>query len=114
MGLYKPKRNKKSIIKYLNKKFGKKYFIYDFDYINKKSIVRFNCPIVGHGDFSFQVDSIYRSNGCPVCSYNTSKRKRVESVIKKNNELRKVREKNWLSYVKNTHGDLYDYSLVDQ
>jgi len=113
MGFYKPERNKKSIIKYLNKKFGKKYFIYDFDYNNKKSIIRFNCPIDGHGDFSFQVDSMYSSNGCPICSYNKSKSKRVDSIIKKNSELRKVREKNWLSYVKNTHGELYDYSLVD-
>ena len=113
MGVIKSKRDKNSILTYLENKFGDKYSIYDFDYTDKKSIIRFNCPVEGHGDFSFQVDTMYNSNGCPVCSYKKSQNKRTQSIIKKNEQLRKVRQKKWLSYVKDRHGNLYDYTLVD-
>ena len=89
-------RTKKDVIQYLNEKFEGKYKIYDFKYEDKRTVIKFNCPIEGHGDFSFQVGNMYRSNGCPVCSYEDSIEKRTEGVRKHNESTRKSREKKWI------------------
>ena len=93
-------RSTENVTQYLNEKFEGKYKIYDFKFEDKRTVIKFNCSIEGHGDFSFQVDSMYRSKGCPVCSYEDSIEKRTESIIKHNESTRKSRELKWLEKVK--------------
>jgi hypothetical protein len=106
-------RSTENVIQFLDEKFDGKYKIYDFKYEDKRTVIKFNCPIEGHGDFSFQVDSMYTSNGCPVCSYENSIEKRTESVRKHNESTRKSRELKWIQEVKVKHDCFYDYSLVE-
>ena len=106
------RRTKEDVFQFLNERFDGKYKIYDFEYGDKRTVITLNCSFEGHGDFSFQVDSMYTSNGCPVCSYENSIEKRTASVRKHNESTRKSRELKWLERVKIKHGDLYDYSLV--
>ena len=105
-------RSTENVIQFLNEKFDGKYKIYDFKYEDKRTVIKFNCPIEGHGDFYFQVDSMYTSNGCPVCSHENSQEKRTESIRKHNEFTRKSRELKWIQEVKVKHDGFYDYSLV--
>jgi hypothetical protein len=107
------KRSTENVIQYLNEKFEGKYKIYDFKYEDKRTLLRFYCPIEGHGDFSFQVNTIYKSNGCPVCSYENSQEKRTEGLRRQIETSKEKRRLKWIDKVKSTHGDLYDYSLVE-
>lgn len=106
------KRSTKSVIQYLNEKFDSKYKIYDFKYEDKRTIVTLNCPIEEHGDFSFQVDSMYISNGCSKCRREESQANRTAGVRKHNESTRKSREKKWIEEVKVKHDGFYDYTLV--
>jgi len=106
------KRSTKNVIQYLNEKFDSKYKIYDFKYEDKRTIVTLNCPVEGHGDFSFQVDSMYTSNGCSECRREESQANRTAGVIRHNESTRKSREKKWIEEVKVKHDGFYDYSLV--
>ena len=105
-------RTTENVIQYLNEKFEGKYKIYDFKYEDKRTVVTLNCPIEGHGDFSFQVSSMYRSNGCSVCRSPESQASRTAGVRRHNESTRKSREQKWIEEVKTIHDGLYDYSLV--
>ena len=105
-------RSTENVIKYLNDKFDGKYKIYDFKYEDKRTVVTLNCPVKDHGDFSFQVDSMYSSNGCSSCRSEESQANRNEGIRRHNESTRESRELKWIKEVKVIHEGLYDYSLV--
>ena len=112
IGASNKKITKENVVKLLNEKFENKYEIYDFEYEDRRTYIKLNCPIEGHGDFEIQVRGIRRSPGCPNCSREDSQSKRTEGLRKQIKSSRKFRELKWIEEVEEIHGDLYDYSLV--
>ena len=82
-----------------NQKHNGKYNYSKTIYKNKRTNVIITCPI--HGDFEQNPEVHLRGSGCPKCGKSISSNKRLkpkETIIEE---------------FKKTHGDKYDYSLVD-
>ena len=106
-------RSTENVNQFLNEKFEGKYKIYDFKYEDKRTVIKFNCSIEGHGDFSFQVDSMYTSNGCPICRREDTQHLRNAGLHKQIEDSLEERKQKWLNKVKKIHGEKYDYSKVE-
>ena len=81
-------------------KVHKGYYIYDkVDYTDSTTKVCIICPM--HGEFWQAPVSHVRGEGCPKCANN-----------RRGNALRGNKE-NFISAARKTHGDKYDYSMVE-
>jgi hypothetical protein len=80
-------------------KHGDKYDYSLVNYIDSKSKVKIICPI--HGEFEQAAVSHVRGKGCKQCGTNTVRNKLKFDINK------------FIDNAKKTHGDKYDYSLVE-
>lgn len=83
----------------LKNKFGDLYNLSKVNYINSECNVELICQI--HGSFIRNAGKLLHSNGCQKCNKE-----------KADNNQRKSIDKLLIDF-KKTHGDRYDYSLVD-
>ena len=81
-------------------KHGKKYDYSLVNYINAKTKVKIICPI--HGEFSQQPNNHVFGQGCIWCMGDNVR------------ESRKFTNEQWIEKFKITHGDRYDYSLIEE
>ena len=90
-----------------NLKHNNKYDYSLVEYVNNCTKVRILCPI--HGVFEQRPDKHLRGQGCAKCASNVRalalKRKGKERVAKAKSEF--------VSKAQETHGNRYDYSLVE-
>jgi hypothetical protein len=91
MGTFK---NNEYFIEKATKIHNKKYNYFLVDYINSKTKVFITCPI--HGNFIQKPNGHLSGKGCPNCSPN-----------------KKLIINEFINRCKKTHGNKYDYSLVD-
>jgi hypothetical protein len=80
-------------------KHGDKYDYSLVEYENSKTKVKIICPI--HGEFEQAAVSHVRGKGCKQCGTNTVRNKLKFDINK------------FIDDAKKTHGDKYNYSLVE-
>jgi ssDNA-binding Zn-finger/Zn-ribbon topoisomerase 1 len=74
--------------KLLEERFGPDLTVEPFSYHGTKTNITLSCSKKGHGSFTIQAASMYRSPGCPKCSHQGSQPKRNAGLLATNTSRR--------------------------
>lgn len=107
MGIFYSQYSTEDVIEKSKKVHGTKYDYSKVVYVNSRSKVEIICPL--HGSFFQRASDHYASKyGCPECGKIAGK---IAAKIAKN--VRILSTEDFIKKAKATHGNKYDYSLVE-